>query len=72
MSTPTSVDTGELAASTLKGQVKIEKMVVVDVVVEEVDAKRGKAGGSLKREEIPPPSDFCRLCYCRFDLFSKL
>ena len=75
MSSPTSVAT---RASAQKAQIKIEKTVVVDVIVEEVDVKRengrAQAGGSLKseeREQVPPPSDFCRLCYCRFDFFSS-
>ena len=74
MSSPTSVVT---RASAQKAQIKIEKTVVVDVIVEEVDVKREKrraqAGGSFKseeREQLPPPSDFCRLCYCRFNFFS--
>ena len=78
MSSPTSVATRELAETTQKAQIKIEKTVVVDVIVEEVGVKREKmraqAGGSLKSEEgeqLPPPSDFCRLCYCRFDFFSS-
>ena len=75
MSSPTSVAT---RASAQKAQIKIEKTVVVDVIVEEVDVKRenrrAQAAGSLKceeRDQLPPPSDFCRLCYCRFHLFSS-
>ena len=72
MSTPTSLAPRELAASTLKTQVKIEKTIGVDVIVDEVAAKNREqaAGGFLKREaQEQPPSDFCRLCYCRFNLF---
>ena len=78
MSTPISLVKQELVGSTQKAQVKIERTVVVDVIVEEVERKREKRmeadGGSLKREdqEDSPPSDFCRLCYCRFLDFSLI
>ena len=77
MSTPTSLVKRELVSSTQKAKVKIERTVVVDVIVEEVETKTEKrmeeSRGSLKREnqEDSSPSDFCRLCYCRSLDFSS-
>ena len=40
------------------------------------EEKREDVGGSLKsenqQEQLPPLSDFCRLCYCRFNNFLKV
>ena len=78
MGTPTSLVTEQMggSGSSLKTQVKIEATVVVDAIGEKSEVqKRREEQVSLKsenQEDSPPPSDFCRLCYCRLELFSKV